>query len=74
MIVQKVLSFTQKDSDKQDNFLLLFSIDINALGPALHKHWNLITKEDGILVLQKHLNSTYDFVIVFRIVTSHVGC
>ena len=55
-VVQKVLTFTQKELEKQDSFSQFFnivSLDINALGPTMPKHCNPITEEGGVLAVQK---------------------
>lgn len=65
-VIQKVLRLTQKELEKQDSFSLFF----NALGPMMLKHCNPIP-EGGILVPLKLLHSTYDFIIVSKMVTTH---
>ena len=70
-VVQKSLSLTQKESEK-DRISLFFNIalfDITAIDPTILKHCNSIMEEDGILVLQKLLFSTYGFIIASKMVT-----
>ena len=71
-----IQSLSQKELEKQDSFLLFFCVvffGIYALDPVILKHSNPITEEDDILVLQKLLHSTDDYIIVSRIVTMQVG-
>ena len=37
------------------------------------KHWNPITEEGGILVLQKLLHGTYDLIVVLKMVIMWMG-
>ena len=75
-VVWKVLSPIQKESKKQDSFLLFFNIipiDINALSPMMLKDCNPITKEGGILVLRKLLHSTYSLIIISKLAITLMG-
>ena len=57
--LQEVLSFTQKELDKQDSFSLFFNIvpvEIIALDPTMLMHCDPITEGGDILVFQKFLH------------------
>ena len=64
IVVQKVLNLIQ-ETWKQDHFYYfnIIPLDINALGSTMLKHSSHTTKEGGIVVLQKHLHSTYDLLM-----------
>ena len=46
---------------------------MNALSAMMLKHYNPFTEEYGIQVLQKMCDSTYELIIVSKIVTTQVG-
>lgn len=70
-VVQKVLSFIQelKEQESFSEFFYVVPLDINALCPMMLKHCNSITEEDGVLGHQKHVQNTYDLIIVFKMTT-----
>ena len=61
--IQKVVSLSQKELEKQDSFSIVFSMiahDFIALYQKLFKHVNPVLEEGGILVLHKttHITSS----------------
>lgn len=62
--------------EKNDTFSLFFIIvflDINSLGPTIHKLCIPITKQVSLLVLQKFFQCRYDLTNVYKMANTQVG-